>query len=140
MTKEQAEQFISGVLKGVWTNWETTAFQYTGWIRMLQDYDYEVSENALHDYVVNTEKIYREPNIASIKKMLQRAKNKAAGIKGGGPVHLFTIVKESQLDDKYERGERFYVGTPNQVPDEYCMNGITGVNHVVKYAEIRGKA
>jgi len=164
MTREEAIRFIDEVLKGVWVNWTPTDMQCETWVYVLKTFDYENARQAIRNWSILQEKLWKEPNIAKVKGVLMAAKLKAEGKGANSPVHLYTIVKESRLGKSHlvnmpngkqvkvsdEAGERFFVGTPAQVPDEYeierraecnrkSMTSITGENYVVKYSEIKGK-
>lgn len=165
MIETEAREFVTDVLCGEWSTWKPTNWQIRNWTLVLKDFEYEASVQAVRNYSMTEERKFKEPNIAKIKRLLQAEKNKEMGLKNNEPVHLYTIVKESNLGKKkevvmldrdtisvnYEGGEKFFVGTPGQVPDEYeierraeqnrkAMTVITGENHVIKYQEIAGKA
>jgi hypothetical protein len=151
MTTAEANQFVSDVLRALWSRWDPGDEEIRGWTDRLTKFDYGRAQKAVNDLFFTTVSRVAPPPDKVFAVLYKHAFIKPR--KGSNdPVHLYTIIKESKLGNvKFGMGgERFYVGTSAEVPDKEeivrraerdreVANRMYGEPHVIIYPKIEGK-
>jgi hypothetical protein len=152
MTNDQANQFVSEVLRGLWQRWEPQDEEIRGWVVRLIRFDYGRAQKAVNDLFFSTPNRVNPPP----QKVMAALKNKAlipVSKEESGPVIIFSIIKERYLNEGrsrflYER--RYCVSNRRDVPAREEIerragiiqgkhNELYGENHVVILHNLEGK-
>lgn len=70
--QNEAEQFITGVLCGLWPRWEPKDVELAEWKKRLMPFDYYLGKQAVNDYFFESQKRNIEPPAGKIINILSK--------------------------------------------------------------------
>jgi len=152
MTNAEANQFVSEVLRGLWSRWEPNDEEIRGWTDRLPRFDYGRAQKAVSDLFFHTPNRVTPP-AAKVLAVLYNKAYISTTKQDSEPVVIFSIIKEKHLDEVKARfiyEKRYCVSNRRAVPvreeiehraERVCrsMNVLYGEKHVILLPNLERK-
>jgi hypothetical protein len=119
MTSNEANQFVSSVLRGLWPRWGPNDEEIRVWTARLLNYNYGRAQKAVDDLFITLNTRGIEPPPGKIMRALKEKAYIPPPKSENQPVLLYSLIKQSNLDAGLDGGPHlrgFYVTSPKKVP------------------------
>lgn len=116
MLETDVERIMTQIFAKRWPKWEMDGEEVQLWRHVLAEYDYNAAVGAINNFYM-TQTTGVKPQAARLTKAL-RVLRKSEEARKNDPVHIFTVVRESQIGTLLEKqGYRFACNEKNMPQD-----------------------
>jgi len=115
MTSDDADRIITEIFQKRWPNWELDSEEVKLWRAQLRRYEYEPTVGAINDFYMNVP-TGRKPQAYKLAKAIKTATAPGENSENP-PLHVYTIVKKSQIGTLIGRHGYDFAINRNDLPE-----------------------